>query len=319
MKTYNWGIISPGKIAHKFTEGMQVVSNAKIYAVASSSQERADAFAQQYGVQKAYNSYLELVQDSNVDVIYIASTNNFHFEHAKLCLEHGKACLCEKPFTLNSAQLQELIQIARKNNVFLMEALWTMFLPSIDVVKNLIDTNAIGTILSMRIDFGFAVPYNEDSRLFSLELGGGALLDIGLYPLFLALHLLGEPKKIQATAVRTNKGVDISDSILLQYDSNVKVFLEATFAEDLPCEAKIQGTTGTIVMHRMWHCPTKITVENKNGIVDCTPDYYGNGYNYEIEEVQNCLQNNKIESTKMSLQFSSILMRYLDKISEISK
>jgi predicted dehydrogenase len=319
MKIYNWGIISPGKIAHKFAEGMKVISNANLYAVASSSQERADAFAQQYSVEKAYNSYLDLVQDSNVDVIYIASTNNFHFEHAKLCLEHGKACLCEKPFTLNSAQLQELIQIARKNNVFLMEALWTMFLPSISVVGKLIANKSIGEITSMKIDFGFQVPYNEDSRLFSPELGGGALLDIGLYPLFLALHLLGEPKSLQASAVRTNKGVDISDSIVLQYDSNVKVLLEATFAEDLPCEAKIVGTTGTIIMHRMWHCPTKITLENEKGIEDCTPEYIGNGYNYEIVEVQKCIENNRLESDKMSLQFSSILMSYLDKIGEISQ
>lgn len=314
MTTYRWGIIGPGKIAHKFAQGLQSVPHAELHAVASSSVERARAFANEYGVPHFYGSYIELVTNPEVDIIYIATTNNLHYEHARLCLEHSKACVCEKPFTLNTPQLLELTTIAQRQQTFLMEALWTMFMPSVATVKHLIETGAIGQVTHAHIDFGFEVPYSAESRLFSPELGGGALLDIGLYPVFLALHLFGEPQTIKAHMLKTELGIDVDDTIDFEYNHTLKVHIEASFTRNLPCEAIITGTHGEIRMKRMWHCPCTISLTNSEGTHDVTPIYSGNGYNYEIQEAQNCIANNLTQSSIMPHSFSILLMRYLDKI-----
>jgi len=313
-KTYNWGIIGPGKIAHKFAQGLQDVSNGKLYAVASRSQERANKFKNEYGATHAYNSYKTLVEDKNIDVIYIATTNNLHYEHAKLCLENGKACLVEKPFTLSSIQLQELIDIAKKNNVFLMEALWTRFLPSISTIEKQVKANAIGTISHVEADFGFKVDYNEESRLFSPELGGGAIWDIGIYPIFFALHFLGATSKIQSKVIKTELGIDIEEEIKITHNNGTYSKLKSSFAQDLPCEAIIYGDKGSLKLERMWHCPTKITLTTQESVLDITPKYHSNGYNYEIEEVQNCLQNGEKESNKFPLHTSLELLQTLEKV-----
>ncbi len=314
MTVVRWGIIGPGKIAHKFVEGLRTVPNAQLYAVASSSFERARVFAHEYGASCSYDSYIELVTNPKIDIIYIATTNNFHYEQILLCLQHNKPCVCEKPFTLNSNQLQDVIQVAHNKQIFLIEALWTMFMPSVSTVKQHIQSNAIGTITHAHIDFGFEVPYSAESRLFSPQLGGGALLDIGLYPVFLALHLFGEPHTVKAQMHKTELGVDVHDIIDFEYVNNLTVHLEASFTHNLPCEAIITGTQGEIRMHRMWHCPCTISLTNSQGIHDITPVYSGNGYNYEIQEAQHCIANNLTQSSIMPHSFSMLLMRYLDKI-----
>lgn len=314
MSVCNWGIIGPGNIAHKFAQGMQSVPNAVLYAVASSSLERAQAFALQYSAHKTYGAYIDLVTDPQVDIVYIATTNNFHYDHVKLCLQHKKACVCEKPFTMNSAQLLELVDFAKKQQVFLMEALWTMFMPSVSMVKQKIDNKTIGKITHAHIDFGFEVPYDEHKRIFSPQLGGGALLDIGLYPVFLTLYIFGEPLKVEATMQKTELGIDVHNSIDFIYPHNVTVHLEASFIQNLPCEAIFTGTQGEIRMHRMWHCPCTISQTVHAETHDITPKYTGNGYNYEIQEAQNCIVNNMMQSSIMPHSFSVLLMRYLDKI-----
>jgi predicted dehydrogenase len=313
-KKIRWGILGPGKIAHKFAEGLSFVADAELYAVASRSYERARSFAQQYHVPQVYDSYESLVHDEHVDVVYVATTNNMHFEQVKLCLEQGKACLCEKPFTLNAQQLEELIVCAQKKNVFLMEAMWTRFLPSIISVDRRIQNKEIGDIVRIESNFGFSAEYDPNSRLYNPILGGGALLDIGIYPVFFALHFLGMPNQIESNAVFTESGVDGENNMVFYYDDSVKAELSSSFMQDLPCTATIYGTHGTITFERMWHCPTKIIKTVDSHEHDITPQYRGNGYNYEIEEVCNCLKSGKKESLLMLLSESLQRQKILDKI-----
>lgn len=313
-KLIRWGILGPGKIAHKFAEGIRTVANTELYAVASRSKERADNFAHQYNAVKSYDSYLDLVQDPNVDVIYVATTNNLHFEHAKLCLEHKKACVCEKPFTLTVSELEQLIELSKTHKTFLMEALWTRFLPSIDAAEKLIQQGSIGTITHIKANFGFHVQYSKESRLFNPKLGGGALYDIGIYPIFFAMHFLGAPHKISAQAQTTSDGVDIDNHIIFDYPNNCNAELASSFTKDLSCEATIYGTKGNIKFARMWHCPTQVSLQQGNITRDIEIAYIGNGYNYEIQEVCECLWQHKQESSKLSLKNSLERIQISNKI-----
>ncbi|MDR2962698.1 MAG: Gfo/Idh/MocA family oxidoreductase [Bacteroidales bacterium] len=316
MKQYNWGIIGPGKIAHKFAEGLRAVPSAHLCGVASTSRERAREFAAAYHAETLYDSYEELVRDPAIDVVYVATTNNSHFELARLCMEHGKACLCEKPLCLTLAQYDELHALSQKYNVFLMEALWTRFLPSIQVIDDCIQQGKIGKIQNIMVDFGFeASP--ETLRLFLPELGGGALFDIGIYPLFLVLHLLGEPQKIEKQIQKTSQGVDIDNEIQFYYNSGAAATMAVSFMRKLPCTAIIQGSEGRIEMRRMWHCPCEIyAYENSGARETITPEYCGNGYNYEIEEVHKCLLEGRRESEKLPFSFSRLLGQYIAVLKE---
>ncbi|MCL2329154.1 MAG: Gfo/Idh/MocA family oxidoreductase [Bacteroidetes bacterium] len=315
MTTYNWGIIGPGKIAHKFAEGLQAVPQAHLYGVASSSQQRAEEFTIAYNAEKIYVSYEELIAAPEIDVVYVATTNNTHYELVRLCMEHKKPCLCEKPMTLTVEQCDSLIQLSKQNQTFLMEALWTRFLPSITTVEQCILSGKIGELQSIQVNFGFeASP--ENKRLFSPELGGGAMFDIGIYPLFLVLHLLGEPQKIEKKIERTAQNIDVDSIIRFQYQSGAIADMEVSFTRNLSCSAVIKGSAGYIEMQRMWHCPCAIHLhtdydENNHDYEDITPEYCGNGYNYEIEEVHRCLQEKRIESPRLPLAFSRMLAEYI--------
>ena len=183
------GNFSPGEIAHKFANGLQFVPGARLQAVGSRNLDRAKAFATQYHAAKSYGSYEELAADPEVDIIYIATPHSFHMENTLLCLEHGKAVLCEKPIAINSQQVQAMIDASQQHKTFLMEALWSRFLPNILKAKDLMESGVIGKANHLAVDFGFEASYDPDSRLFNPALGGGALLDIGIYPLFFAVYL----------------------------------------------------------------------------------------------------------------------------------
>src|SRR5688500_1806251 len=196
MKTYKWGIIGPGKIAEKFGEALLNCPNTELWAVASRDKERARLFAIKYNASKYYDQYEDLVNDEEIDVVYVATPHTFHRSHALLCLEKKKAVLCEKPLSVNYQSALEMITVAKENKVFLMEAMWTRFLPAIREVIRLIESGEIGKVVFIRADFGFSFPDDKESRIYNMKLGGGSLLDIGVYPLFLALYLLGEPDAI---------------------------------------------------------------------------------------------------------------------------
>ncbi|MGC8823684.1 MAG: Gfo/Idh/MocA family protein [Bacteroidales bacterium] len=313
--TIQWGILGTGRIAEKFAVGLQHVSNAQLYAVGSRTQEQANAFASRFGIPRAYGSYADLASDPNVDVIYIASPHVFHAEHTLLCLEAGKAVLCEKPFAMNARQVSEMINKAREKNLFLMEALWTRFMPTVRHIEELIALGTIGDIIQIQSDFGFKAIYDPQWRLFNKQLGGGSLLDIGIYPVFISLLLLGMPDEIVSSAIIGETGVDESMAAIFKYNTGKMASLSATFMANTPTETIISGTEGRIRMHRMWHTPTFLTLTKNDGTSeDIRFQYAANGYEFEAQEVTNCLLNGLKESPLLPLSFSEKLISLLDTI-----
>ena len=313
-KVYNWGILAPGKIAHKFADGLKVLSRANLKSVGSRNLTKAQEFAQKYGASTCYGSYEELAADPEIDIIYIATPHAFHMENTLLCLENGKAVLCEKPLAINSAQIKRMINQSRSKQCFLMEALWSRFLPHIVRTKELIDEGRIGDVRQMRIDFGFQANYDPHSRLFNPDLGGGALLDIGIYPLFMARYLMGAPREVQAQVELASTGVDATSKVNLGFDHGVEAHIDFTFMEFTPIEALIEGDQGSIKLQTRWYQPGNLILSDQQGTQELNVDLVGNGYNYQAEEVMRCLDQGLIESPNWSHGDSWELMQLMDEI-----
>ena len=318
VKIYKWGILGPGKIAHKFAAGLQSLSNANLYAIGSRDYHRAEVFGKQYGAVKYYGSYEELAADQDIDIIYIATPHSEHYDHALICLKNRKNVLCEKAFTVNAGQLEHLISLAKKNGLFLMEALWTRFLPSIGKVIEIIHSGRIGEVKMLHADFGFHAPYDRNGRLFNPALAGGSLLDIGIYPLFLSLLLLGEPLEVKALAHKAETGVDESLAVCLLYSNGALAVLSSTFAVNTNTRADIYGTRGNIGMEPRWFSQTRLILNSVNmDQEEITFHYRSNGYDYEAEEAMRCLSEGLTESPLLPLDFSMKLMKLMDKVREL--
>ena len=311
-----WGIIGLGKIANKFAADLQLSESAELYAVASRSQEKANEFAHQYNAKIAYNFYEKLAKDPNVDVVYIATPHVFHYQNTLMCLKNGKHVLCEKPMGMNQDQVKEMMALAKEKGLFLMEGIWTRFHPAIQKVLELIHSKSIGDIIHLKADFGFLADYNPQKRLFNKKLGGGSLLDIGLYPVYLSLLLLGKPIKIDAKARFTQTGVDDFCTINFEYGNRVHSALESTLAMQTPTEANIHGTKGSIKIHSRFHESTKVALYKSGEATIYDFNMKGNGYYYEIEEVNQCLNAAALESKKLPLSISLALAQTLDLIRE---
>jgi predicted dehydrogenase len=318
MKILNWGILGPGKIAHKFTAAVAGIENARIYAVASRSIEKANQFAKQYGAQKAFGSYEEMINDAELDVVYIATPHSLHYDNTLMCLNKGIPVLCEKPFTINSKQLNILVDTARKKKVFLMEGIWTRFLPTIETTLEILKSGHLGKIKVLTADFGFRADYDPDSRLFNPALGGGSLLDIGIYPVFLSLLLLGYPDDIKAVAVKADTGVDKSMAISLKYNDGTIAGLNCTFAAHTETAADVYCEKGHIHINPRWVGPSSLRIYQDNHEPEEKNFIYGlNGYVSEVEEVMRCLNEGLAESPKLNLDFSLQLMKLLDELRRI--
>ena len=316
-KKYRWGIIGAARIAEKFAEGLKELPDAICYAIASRSQEKAEIFRAKNGFEKAYGSYEAMLEDPLVDIVYIATPNNLHFENTMMSLEAGKAVLCEKPFASNLLQVEQMIQKAKEKNLFLMEALWSRFLPSVQSFKQQMQDGAIGKPLLLEVDFGIQPKYDPQSRMFNPELGGGSVPDIGIYPLFLALYLFGKPKSVQVTSVAAPTGTDMTTSILLKHAGDEISVLTSSFAMRLDTEAKLFGENGSLRLCRMFHIPTKLMVrKGDDEEQEIAVNLIGNGYNYEAQEVMDCLNRGETESQGMPLSFSLDLIRLLDEVGE---
>ncbi|WP_298556375.1 Gfo/Idh/MocA family oxidoreductase [uncultured Algibacter sp.] len=314
-KTINWGIIGLGNIAHKFATDLLTIEGATLHAVASRNQDKADAFASKYGAKKAYNTYEALAKDKNIDAVYIATPHALHKENTLLCLEHGIAVLCEKPFAMNSVEVAEMITKAKAKNVLLMEALWTYFLPHYKYVLNLLEEKKFGDILKLEADFGFYRAFDDSSRLFNKSLGGGSLLDIGIYPIFVALSTLGIPKNLKAKATYFDNGADSSCDMVFEYDNNVNAYLKSTLVEDTATEAIFYCERGTIKINSMFHMPTTVTIIPKNGSQETIDFGYNTiGYNYEAIHFNELLRLGKTESNVMTFEFSKQLIEILDTV-----
>jgi predicted dehydrogenase len=310
-----WAILGPGKIAHKFAEAFENVPHAKLYAIASRDETRGKEFAEKYDVPKIYNRYEDLVTDPDVDIVYIATPHPFHQAQTLLCLNHKKAVLCEKPLTTSYVKAHEMVTAARSNDTFLMEGMWSRFFPATVKALELVKANAIGEVKFLRADFGFASAFNPDGRVFNLQLGGGAQLDVGVYPMFLALLLLGKPEKIQAMAQRSVTGADETTSVQFHFERGGIAHILSSIAADTPKQAEIIGTTGTITMHTPWHKSQQVTIRrNDAGTETFDLPYSGIGFAFELQEVTNCIAGGKKECALMSLDFSLMMAEVADEI-----
>jgi predicted dehydrogenase len=310
-----WGILGPGSIAHKFATGLQSLTDAKLVAVGSRTIESANAFADQYGATNRHIGYEALVNDPDVDAIYVSTPHSFHQEHTELCLRAGKAVLCEKPFAINRAQAESMVATARSTGVFLMEAMWTRFLPLLIRVRELVAAGEIGEIRMLWSDFGFRTNVNPQSRLFDMNLGGGGLLDVGIYPVSLASLLLGKPNRIATLADLGETGVDEQAGIILGYPGAQMAILATAVRTSTPMETTIMGSLGQIRIHSPSWCPTKFTLTNVKGTSELIElPFAGNGYNYEAAEVGRCLRAGLKESPQMTLDETLAVMGTLDAI-----
>ena len=313
--TVNWGIIGTGNIAKKFAIGLQALPDAKLLAVGSRAQATADAFGEQFNVPRRHDSYEALVNDADVQAVYVSTPHNLHMENTLLCLEAGKAVICEKPFAINAAQAQVMVDKAREKGLFLMEAMWTRYLPIMVKLREILAAKVLGEVRMITADFGYRSSFNPQSRIFDPNLGGGALLDVGIYPISLAFMVLGQPNRIRSMAELGETGVDEQAAVILGYEGGEMAVLTTAVRTSTPHEAFILGTNGRLKIHSPWWYPQTMTVSvNGQDDEEIHLLYEGNGYNYEAAELMACLRAGKLESDIMPLDESLQIMKTMDAI-----
>ncbi len=314
-KQVRWGILGTGKIARAFAAALAGLPDAVLAGVASRSGDKADAFAAEFGAAAAYGSYEALAAADDIDLVYIATPHPQHAANALLVLESGKGALVEKAFTVNAREAAEVVALARAKNLFLMEAMWTRFLPALAEVKRIIASGEIGEVSQVVADFGFTASFGPEHRAFNPELGGGALLDLGIYPLSIAASLLGPVREVQAQAQLGSTGVDVQTGFTLRHENGGMSVCSCSFLARTPGELTVSGTRGHVRMNTMFHRARSVTVALEDGssrTVD-TP-YLGNGYVHEAIEAQRCFQAGWIESPGMTHDETLALMRVMDEI-----
>ncbi|GAB3369262.1 Gfo/Idh/MocA family protein [Massilia agri] len=313
--TVRWGILGTGGIARAFALGLKHAPGAVLAAVGSRTQDSADTFARELGIAHAYGSYEALADAPDVDIIYIGTPHPMHAENALLALGGGKAVLCEKPFTMNRREAGEVVALARAKGLFLMEAMWTRFMPALAEVKRIMASGEIGAITQVHADFGYSATLDPEHRVNKLELGGGALLDLGIYPLSIACALLGQVESVRAQAVFTDTGVDASTAFTMKHSGGTLSICSCSMRARSASELVVSGTSGSIRMHRMFHLAERITVELQDGSSRTIPTpYLGNGYTHEAIEAGRCLREGLLEHPWMTLDDSLNLMALLDDI-----
>ena len=316
-KTYNWAVLGCGKIAGKFSSDLKLLPNANLYAAASRDLSRAQSFADNFGYEKAYGSYKEMVADPNVDIVYVATPHSHHLESTLLCLNHKKAVLCEKAFAINSHQVQQMIDCSKQNNTFLMEAFWTNFIPSFRQALEIINSGDLGKLKIVRADFAFNANKDPEHRLYNLKLGGGSLLDIGIYPIFASLAILGKPVEINTLTNFSASGTEETIAMNFKYAGGEMASLISSFTCFSSTQAEFLCEHGYLRLERRWHNPTSITIwkegDNEERTLPTIPSQ-GTGYQYEAAHVMKCLDENKTESDIMPLSLSLDLMEILDKV-----
>lgn len=314
--TIKWGIIGLGRIAHQFAKELQLVNGTELVAVASRSKENAESFAKNYHCPKAYDSYEAILNDDTIDIIYIATPHDSHATLTMQALEKNKHVLCEKPIALNYSDAEKMIAASKKNKKFFMEAFWTRFNPSFKETLSKIKQGELGKVQYINADFAFVGNENEKNRLFDLKLGGGALMDIGVYPLFLAYTILGIPEKIDAKSIFHTSGVDKQTAMILQYP-DAQAILYAGINTTSEMKATISGTEGRINLNPTWHMAESYTVIKDNMEIKYDFPTKGMGYTYEIEECHQCIQNKAIESQLWSHKNSLELIKIVNEIKKI--
>lgn len=308
-----WGILGTGNIATSFATGVATMPDAELAAVGSRSMATANAYGDRFEIERRYASYEELAHDPGVDVVYIATPHSLHLENMLMCFEAGKPVLCEKPFTINAAQARRAIEVAQQRRLFAMEATWMRFTPLMVELRKLLAEGVIGEIRMINADFGIRVDFDPHFRLFNPELGGGGLLDVGIYPLSLAQMILGTPKEVVGLAELGETGVDEQSAAVLSYAGGQLAVLQSAIRTETPQEATLMGTEGWIRIHSPWWMPEAMTIYKH----DLAPKrievpFTANGYTYEAAEVHRCLREGKLESPIMPWAETIAIMETMD-------
>ncbi len=310
-----WGLIGSGLIAKAFADDLTVTDSGRVVAIGSRSQESADHFADKFGIPHRHASYEALVADPDVDVVYVATPHPMHLANALLALEAGKPVLVEKAFTMNAGEARELVASARAKGLFLMEAMWTRFLPHIAEVNRLLAAGALGDIVTVMADHGQWFPKDPAFRLFAPELGGSALLDCGVYPVSFASMVLGKPDKIVALVAPAFTGVDGQTSMLFGFASGAQALLTCTSSARTPVCAVIVGTEARIEIDSLFYAPSSFSLIGRDGNVSCfAPPHKGKGLHYEADEVARCLRTGLLESPLMPLDETVAIMETMDTV-----
>jgi predicted dehydrogenase len=309
-----FGVIGAGKIAQTFSTAMPH-TNGILYAIASRNLDKAISYQEQYGYEKAYGSYEAMLKDPLVDCVYIATPHGLHFEHMMLALDYGKHILCEKSFTLNASQAKAVFEKARKSNVFVMEAMWTKYLPVILETKRLIDQGLIGHLQKMDVSFGFDAQHRRGSRLFDPAMGGGALLDIGVYVMTIATYFLGIPVHMNSTVqLDSTNGFDLSEDIHLHYP-HANAHLKCSLLEKLDNMCTLTGTNGHVEIDDFWKAEhAKIFNQHHELIQEIHIPHPINGFEYQIQGVIDAINNHQLESTVITHQATLDVMELMDKL-----
>lgn len=315
----HWGIIGLGNIAHHFVKDLDLVSQAKLYAVASRSYKKSLDFASQYQAVVSYKGYASLLADPKVQVVYIATPHNSHKQWSKAAILAGKHVLCEKPLGMNTQEVREVIALAASKKVFFMEALWTRFNPSINAVLKRVKGKELGKITYLQADFGFyALDKDPMGRVLNKALGGGSLLDIGIYPIFLSYLILGMPKRIMASATFSQKGTEIQTAMIFEYN-NAKAVLYSGFTGPSSMVAQISGDQGLITIDSRWHETQGYTLKKQDATLHFKHPTLGRGYTYEINAVHQALENNWLEHPQWTHKNSEDLSSLLDQVIALTK
>jgi predicted dehydrogenase len=314
MSTFKWGILGPGGIARAFAKDLQLLEAHEVAAVGSRTLSNAQEFAKTFG-GTAYGSYEELVADPTIDAIYVATPHPSHKENVITALNAGKPVLCEKPFAVNAHEAREMVAAAEKNGVALMEAMWARFLPHYADVREIIASGVLGQILTVQADHGQRLADRNIPRLVEPSLAGGALLDLGIYPISFAHMILGNPEKITASAVLTDKGVDAQTSMIFDYADGAQAILTTTMIEQTPCRAVVAGVNGWLEIDRTFYNPTSMRVVLFDGSVTQYPHTYtGHGLREQAEAFKKLVQSGKTQSEILTWKDTVDIMGTLDAV-----
>jgi predicted dehydrogenase len=314
MSDFNWGILGPGGIARAFAKDLNFIQGHTIAAVGSRSLKNAQRFSETFG-GIAYGSYEELVGDPSIDAIYVATPHPAHHDNVILALNAGKPVLCEKPFAVDAQQAQAMVDAASRNSVALMEAMWARFLPHYAKVREIVDSGVLGPILSIHADHGQRLADQGIARLVEPDLAGGALLDLGIYPVSFAHMILGNPSNITSQAVKTDKGVDAQTSMIFSYDSGAQAVLTTTMIEQTPCRAIVAGLNGWLEIDRTFYNPAAMRIVLNDGTVTEYPNTYaGHGLREQAEVFKQLVISGKFESEILTWADTVDIMKSLDTV-----
>lgn len=313
MSDFRWGVVGTGSIARAFARDLKFTQGHVIAAVGSRTLDTAQEFCDQFG-GKAFGSYEALVQQ-DIDGVYVATPHPFHCPNTLLALENNKPVLCEKPFSVNAKESAAMIAKAREKNLLLVEAMWSRFLPHYRLINQLLQQGVLGQVRFLYADHGQKLPAERHPRLHLPELAGGALLDLGIYPISLSYLLFGKPKTITARASFTSSGVDESTSVIFEYNQNYQANLHTTLTLKTPCSATIIGNEATLEIQGSFYTPTSMTLKYLNGeVIDYPKEYLGHGLREQAIEFARLIKEGKKESELMSLADSHSIMETMDEI-----